>query len=244
MRKKVAIVTGSGHGIGKEVALAFARKKYQVIIAEIDVASGRQTADEISEMGEAALFLKTDVSKVDDIEAMVSRVTDEFKRVDVLINNAGVSEFCDVFELDEKQWDKVIDTNLKSVFFTSRAVARVMKDAGGAIINMASTRALMSEPGGEAYGASKGGILAVTHALAASLGKYRITVNAVLPGWIETGDYKRLKENHHKQHFSGRVGKPADVARACLFLASPENDFVTGAQMVVDGGMTRKMIYE
>ncbi|MCF8361938.1 MAG: SDR family oxidoreductase [Prolixibacteraceae bacterium] len=244
MRKKVAIVTGAGRGIGKEVALAFARKKYQVIVAEIDSGLGNQTVDEISEMGEGALFVKTDVSKVDEVEAMVARVHKEFKRIDVLVNNAGISEFCDVFELDEMQWDKVIDTNLKSVFFASRAVARVMKGTGGSIVNMASTRALMSEPGGEAYGASKGGILAVTHALAASLGKYGITVNAVLPGWIETGDYKRLKEHHHGQHLSGRVGKPVDVARACLFLASRENDFITGAQLVVDGGMTRKMIYE
>ncbi|MDA3815941.1 MAG: SDR family oxidoreductase [Prolixibacteraceae bacterium] len=244
MRKKVAIVTGAGRGIGKEVALAFARKKYQVIVAEIDSGLGNQTVDEISEMGEGALFVKTDVSKVNEVEAMVARVHEEFKRIDVLVNNAGISEFCDVFELDEMQWDKVIDTNLKSVFFASRAVARVMKKTGGSIVNMASTRAVMSEPGGEAYGASKGGILAVTHSLAASLGTYGITVNAVLPGWIETGDYGELKEHHHKQHLSGRVGKPADVARACLFLASRENDFITGAQLVVDGGMTRKMIYE
>jgi hypothetical protein len=243
MRKKVAIVTGAGRGIGKAVALAFARKKYQVIVAEIDAGLGNRTVDEISEMGEGALFVKTDVSKVDDVEAMVARVHEVFKRIDVLVNNAGISEFCDVFELDEMQWDKVIDTNLKSVFFASRSVARVMKGTGGSIVNMASTRAVMSEPGGEAYGASKGGILAVTHALAASLGKYGITVNAVLPGWIETGDYKRLKEHHHSQHLSGRVGKPEDVARACLFLASRENDFITGAQLVVDGGMTRKMIY-
>jgi hypothetical protein len=244
MRKKVAIVTGAGRGIGKAVAMAFARKKYQVIVAEIDASLGSRTVDEISEMGEGALFVKTDVSKVNEVEAMVARVHEEFKRIDVLVNNAGISEFCDVFELDEVQWDKVIDTNLKSVFFASRAVARVMKSTGGSIVNMASTRAVMSEPGGEAYGASKGGILAVTHALAASLGKYGITVNAVLPGWIETGDYKRLKEHHHGQHLSKRVGKPGDVARACLFLASRENDFITGTQLVVDGGMTRKMIYE
>ncbi|MDA3880012.1 MAG: SDR family oxidoreductase [Prolixibacteraceae bacterium] len=244
MRKKVAIITGSGRGIGKEVALAFARKKYQVIVAEIDTTLGKQTIDEINEMGEAAVFVKTDVSKVDEIEAMVEHVVAEYKRIDVLINNAGISEFCDVFELDETQWDKVINTNLKSVFFASRAVARVMKNTGGSIVNMASTRAVMSESGGEAYAASKGGILAVTHALAASLGSYRITVNAVLPGWIETGKYERLKEHHHKQHFSGRVGKPDDIARACLFLASKENDFITGTHLVVDGGMTRKMIYK
>lgn len=244
MRKKVVIVTGAGRGIGKEVALAFARKKYLVVVAEIDARTGNSTVDEINEMGEAAVFIKTDVSMVDEIERMVERVKTDFKRIDVLVNNAGISEFSEVFELDETQWDKVMNTNLKSVFFASRAVARVMKETGGSIVNMASTRALMSEPGGEAYGASKGGILALTHALAASLGQYGITVNAVLPGWIETGDYKRLKKHHHEQHLSGRVGKPDDVARACLFLASRENDFITGTQLVVDGGMTSKMIYE
>jgi NAD(P)-dependent dehydrogenase (short-subunit alcohol dehydrogenase family) len=102
----------------------------------------------------------------------------------------------------------------------------------------------MSEPNSEAYAASKGGILALTHALAASFSDYHISVNAVLPGWIENGDYSSLRETDHEQHFSRRVGKPADIARACLFLTDPENDFVTGTRLVVDGGMTRKMIYE
>jgi hypothetical protein len=244
MRKKVAIVSGAGSGIGKEVALAFARKKYLVVIAEIDSLSGRQTADEISEIGEEAVFVKTDVSKVDEVEQLVEFVFEKYRKIDVLINNAGLSEFCDVFELDEQQWDRVIDTNLKSMFFMSKAVAGIMKNTGGSIVNMASTRALMSEPGGEAYAASKGGILALTHALAASLGKYKITVNAILPGWIETGEYARLKDHHHEQHLSKRVGKPDDIARACLFLTSKENDFITGTHLVIDGGMTRKMMYE
>lgn len=109
---------------------------------------------------------------------------------------------------------------------------------------MASTRALMSEPNSEAYAASKGGITALTHALAASFAEFRITVNSILPGWIETGDYTQLSESDHHQHFSKRVGKPADIANACLFLASKENDFITGSQLVIDGGMTRKMMYQ
>ncbi|HOP73043.1 MAG TPA: SDR family oxidoreductase, partial [Thermoclostridium caenicola] len=110
-------------------------------------------------------------------------------------------------------------------------------------VNIASTRALMSEPNWEAYAATKGGIVALTHALAASLGKDRITVNAISPGWIETGDYTRLRPADHEQHLSGRVGKPEDIARACLYLTDKANDFVTGINLVVDGGMTRKMIY-
>jgi len=111
-------------------------------------------------------------------------------------------------------------------------------------VNIASTRAIMSEPNSEAYAASKGGIVALTHALAASFSEYRITVNAISPGWIETGDYSKLRKIDHEQHLSKRVGKPDDIARACLYLTAKENDFVTGVNLIVDGGMTRKMIYE
>ena len=114
---------------------------------------------------------------------------------------------------------------------------------GGAIINIASTRAIMSEPNSEAYAATKGGIVALTHALAASFSQYRITVNTISPGWIETGDYSKLRKEDHEQHFSMRVGKPDDIARACLYLTAKENNFATGINLIVDGGMTRKMIY-
>lgn len=111
-------------------------------------------------------------------------------------------------------------------------------------MNIASTRAQMSEPNSEAYAATKGGIVAITHALAASLGDDRIKVNCISPGWIETKEYDQLRSVDHEQHLSKRVGKPADIAKACFYLTDPENDFVTGANLVVDGGMTRKMIYE
>jgi NAD(P)-dependent dehydrogenase (short-subunit alcohol dehydrogenase family) len=114
---------------------------------------------------------------------------------------------------------------------------------GGAIVNIASTRALMSEPNSEAYAASKGGILSLTHALAVSLAGDHIRVNAISPGWIETGDYGKLRQIDHAQHPAGRVGKPDDIARACLYLCHDENDFITGTNIVIDGGMTRKMIY-
>lgn len=244
MKKKVVVVTGAGQGIGKSIALAFALKKYQVVIAEINQTKGMQLVDEICEKGESAIFIKTDVSKVVEIEATIERAYSEFGRIDVLVNNAGISEFGNPFDLDEDAWDKVINTNLKSVFFGSRKAASFMKTNGGSIINIASTRAIMSEPNSEAYAASKGGILALTHAMAASFAPFKITVNAILPGWIENGDYSALRPEDHSQHFSQRVGKPDDIARACLFLADRENNFITGSQLVIDGGMTRKMIYE
>ncbi|MCF8360810.1 MAG: glucose 1-dehydrogenase [Prolixibacteraceae bacterium] len=241
---KTAIITGAGQGIGRAIARAFANKNYRVVIAEIDNEKGEQSASEINERGGKAHFVACDVSKIADIEKLIEKTINRFHRIDVLINNAGLSEFTDVFTLTEEDWDRVINTNLKGTFFASRETAKYMKETGGSIINIASTRALMSEPNSEAYAASKGGILSLTHALAASFSKHRIRVNAILPGWIETGDYSLLKEKDHAQHLSGRVGKPADIASACLFLANENNSFITGTELIVDGGMTRKMIYE
>jgi NAD(P)-dependent dehydrogenase (short-subunit alcohol dehydrogenase family) len=169
----------------------------------------------------------------------------EFGAVDVLINNAGFARFKSPYELTVAEWDDMLNTHLRGMFLCAREAAKPMRDSGrgGAIVNVASTRARMSEPGAEAYAAAKGGIVALTHALAVSLGPDRIRVNCVSPGWIETSSYDALRAVDHAQHPTGRVGKPEDVALACLYLTDPANDFVTGVDLVVDGGMTRKMIY-
>ena len=185
--------------------------------------------------------------------------------IDILINNVGISEFSPLVETSIEQFDRILSTNLRPVFITSRALAihrntparalaihrntPVGRAAYGRIINIASTRYLQSEPGSEGYAASKGGIVSLTHALAISLSDYRITVNAISPGWIQNSDYDRLKASDHAQHPSGRVGRPEDIARLCLFLCESENDFVNGQfvngqNITVDGGMTKKMIYE
>jgi NAD(P)-dependent dehydrogenase (short-subunit alcohol dehydrogenase family) len=243
--QKVVVVTGAGRGIGRSIALEFANKGDIVVIAEINEKNGLSVCSEIEAQGGFAKLIPTDVSNVTQVEALMQKTEKEFGRIDVLINNAGLSEFCDPLVIDELNWDRILDTNLKSVFFASREAVKVMmKSGGGSIVNIASTRAIMSEPNSEAYAASKGGILALTHAMAASFSQYNVTVNAIVPGWIETGDYSVLREIDHSQHLSNRVGKPEDIARACLFLTSPENNFITGSQLVIDGGMTRKMIYE
>jgi NAD(P)-dependent dehydrogenase (short-subunit alcohol dehydrogenase family) len=243
--KKVVVITGAGRGIGKGIALKFSKEGAQVVIAEINEINGLSVQSEIEAMGGTALFIPTDVSNVSQVETLMKTVENKFGRIDVLINNAGLSEFYDPLEMSEETWDRILGTNLKGVFFASREAVKVMmKNGGGSIVNIASTRAIMSEPNGEAYAASKGGILALTHAMAASFSKYNVTVNAILPGWIENGDYSALREIDHSQHFSNRVGKPEDIASACIFLSSPENNFITGTQQVIDGGMTRKMIYE
>jgi NAD(P)-dependent dehydrogenase (short-subunit alcohol dehydrogenase family) len=176
----------------------------------------------------------------------MKKAYDTYGHIDILINNAGKGLFKSPYDVSLEEWDDIINTNLRSVFLGSREAARYMRRnrEGGSIINIASTRAMMSEPNSEGYAATKGGIVAVTHALASSLGEDMITVNAISPGWIETGDYSKLRSVDHEQHLSRRVGKPEDIARACLYLTSKENDFVTGINLVVDGGMTRKMIYE
>ncbi|WP_075619367.1 glucose 1-dehydrogenase [Paenisporosarcina indica] len=241
-QSEVVIVTGASHGIGRGIAEAYVAKGAQVVLADINEKSGK----EVSEQLVGSLFIKTDVRIEGDIKNLIKQTMDKFGRIDILINNAGKSDFKPLFDLTISEWDDVINTNLRSVFLCSREVALQMRnqEKGGSIVNIASTRATMSEPNTEAYAATKGGIVAITHALAASLAEHHITVNAISPGWIETGDYSELRDIDHVQHLSGRVGKPSDIAKACLYLTDPQNDFVTGINLVIDGGMTRKMIYE
>ncbi|WP_423800966.1 glucose 1-dehydrogenase [Neobacillus sp. SAB-20_R2A] len=243
---KTVIVTGAGNGIGKGVALLYAKKGANVVLADVDEKAGSQTTNTITGQGGEALFVKIDVRLESDIVRLMETAHQTYGRIDILINNAGKGLFKSPFDVSVEEWDDVINTNLRSVFLGSREAAKYMRqnEDGGAIVNLASTRAIMSEPNSEGYAATKGGIVAITHALAASLSEYRITVNAISPGWIETGDYEKLSKADHEQHFSKRVGKPDDIARACLYLTAKENDFVTGINLVVDGGMTRKMIYE
>lgn len=242
---KTVIVTGAGNGIGKGIAFLYAEKGAKVVVADVDTKGGEQTVSLIKEQGREAVFVQTDVRIEQDIVRLMETVNRTFGQIDVLINNAGKSVFKSPFELATEEWDDIINTNLRSVFLASREAARFMRNnkEGGAIINIASTRAIMSEPNSEAYAATKGGIVALTHALAASFSQYRITVNTISPGWIETGDYSKLRKEDHEQHFSMRVGKPDDIARACLYLTAKENNFATGINLIVDGGMTRKMIY-
>lgn len=243
---KVVIVTGAANGIGKGVASLFAEEGARVVLADIDEKAGKEAVQNINEKAGQALFVQTDFRKEEDVIRLMEITKNTYGTIDILINNCGKGMWKSPYDLSITEWDDVINTNLRSVFLCSREAAKTMREneKGGSIVNIASTRAIMSEPNSESYAATKGGIVALTHALAASLSNDSITVNAISPGWIETGDYSQLKESDHNQHFSKRVGKPSDIARACLYLTSPENDFVTGINLIVDGGMTRKMIYE
>ncbi|NGM80914.1 glucose 1-dehydrogenase [Paenibacillus sp. 7124] len=247
-KNKAVIVTGAGRGIGRAVAKAYAGEGANVVVAELDRELGEQTAEDIQREGGQAVFISCDVSREADTEAAVRQTVQAFGTVDILINNAGIASphAAAFYELSAADWDKVMNTNARGCFLMGREAAKVMRNNpdGGVIVNISSTRALMSEPDTEAYAASKGAISSLTHAMAITLGPDGITVNCILPGWIETGNYGALREIDHTQHPAGRVGVPGDIAKACLYLTSPDNRFVTGAQLVVDGGMTRKMIYE
>lgn len=242
---KIVLITGAGAGIGRALALAYGRAGALALIADRNEAGLEETAALLEQEGIDSASFIADVSKPDEVSRMFGDVEELFGRVDVVVNNAGFGIWKSPYDLELDEWDHVVNTNLRGTFLCSREAAKLMRKdgTGGSIVNISSTRALMSEPNSEAYAASKGGILSLTHALATSLGPDRITVNAVCPGWIETGDYDELRRVDHAQHPSGRVGKPEDIARACLYLTDPRNDFVTGTRITVDGGMSTKMIY-
>lgn len=242
-QNKTVIVTGAAQGIGRSVATHFAKAGANVVIADLEHDLGVQLAGELQKEGYSAIFAETDVRSEESVTQLMEMAAARFGEIHILINNAGKGKWISPLELSLEDWDDIINTNLRSVFLCSREAAKRM-NSGGAIINLASTRAVMSEPNSEGYAASKGGILALSHALASSFSELNITVNSISPGWIETGDYDALRPSDHAQHFSNRVGKPDDIARACLYLANPENNFITGTDLTIDGGMTKKMIYE
>ncbi|MGO4539509.1 SDR family NAD(P)-dependent oxidoreductase [Paenibacillus sp. 2TAB19] len=242
---KVVLITGAGGGIGRVVALAYAQQGAVVVITDKLEDKLEETASLLQEKGFDSHRYGADMSKPEQIVALIDQIGELLGTIDIVINNAGFGIWKSPYDLELDEWDDVINTNLRGTFVCAREAAKLMRaSGGGSIVNISSTRALMSEPNSEAYAASKGGILSLTHALAVSLGPDRITVNAICPGWIENGDYSQLRSEDHTQHPAQRVGRPSDIARACLYLTNPQNDFITGTSLTIDGGMTRKMIYE
>ncbi|VXB64607.1 Uncharacterized oxidoreductase TM_0019 [Bacillus sp. 349Y] len=241
--ERIICITGGTNGIGRGLVKAFAEKGWIVEFMDIDE-SGLGFAEELNGQGHKTRFHKVDVGDHAAVAGAFSKIGADHGKVDVMINNAGVSKFKSFWELEPEEWDRILSVNLGSVFHCSREAAKLMKEGGGSIINLSSTRAFMSERDTEAYSATKGGIYSLSHSLAITLSEYGIRVNSISPGWIATEDYGSLRDIDHSQHPAGRVGKPEDIARACLFLSDPENDFITGENLVIDGGMSRKMIYE
>ena len=235
-------VTGGAHGIGRSIVETFRKAGNRVAFCDIDSLRGKDVAEKTG-----AVFHHADVADQEQLEHCLQTAVEQWGDLDILVNNAGISEFRPITETSVEEFDRIIRTNLRPAFITSRFLARHRQQNGntayGRIVNLCSTRYLMSETGTEGYSASKGGIYSLTHALAISLAPLRITVNAVAPGWIHVNEEETLRLIDHEFHASGRVGTPEDIARAVLFLCDEENDFINGQTLTVDGGVTRKMIY-
>ncbi len=231
MDKRVALVTGSAHGIGLAVARRLARDGWRVV--GVDVQAAPET--------EGVRGVRADVSDEGAVAGLIEGVRRQEGRLDALVSNAGIMVRTPLADLSLDEWSRVIGTNLTAAFLLARAGAEMLRAARGNIVAIASTRARMSEPDTESYAASKGGLVALTHALAVSLGP-EVRANCVSPGWIDVAG-EALSEADHAQHPAGRVGRPDDVAGLVAWLVGVEAGFVTGAEFVLDGGMTRKMIY-
>ena len=253
MASKMIAITGGAQGIGRGIALHFAARGYDVSIADPARDAGEEVLGLVERAGTRGLYVPADVSRPDDVEDWLGRTFETLGCPDVLVNNAGIACNGPFLGLAVADFDRVIGVNLRGTLLCAQAVARRMVDEArpGCIINIASTRALMSEAGTEAYTASKGGIVSLTHGMAVSLGAHGIRVNCISPGWIEVGDWQysaRSRTPQHsardrEQHPAGRVGTPEDIARACRFIVE-DAGFMTGQNLVIDGGMTIKMIYE
>lgn len=248
---KVAVVTGGGQGIGKAIARYFLQEGFAVVIAERDEEAGRETVTEYQTLG-SIQFIPTDVADEQSVKHCMDRTVEAFDRLDALINNAAIAnpENAPIEQLSLSDWNDLLSVNLTGAFLCTKYAIPYLRFTQGAIVNIASTRALMSEPDTEAYSAAKGGLVSLTHALANSLGP-EIRVNCISPGWIDTSDWQkqssgvrsRLTTEDHQQHPVGRVGKPEDIAAMAFYLVSESASFITGANFVIDGGMTKKMIY-
>ncbi len=243
IEKRTAIVTGSRRGIGRSIALALAKEGASIIVSDIDLNDCQKVVDEIKGLGRHGLAIKCDVTSKTEIDEMVKKAVAEFGGIDILVNNAGIVGFSPFLELSEADWDKMISINLKGQFLCAQAAAREMvKKKWGRIINIASVSSggcQIAFPMIAHYTASKGGVLGLTKALALELASFNINVNAISPGAINT-EMARGSEEQVRATLAripkGRIGEPEDVANLVVFLASPESDYITGADIVIDGG--------
>ena len=239
---KVALVTGGARGIGKEIALKFAREGCTVNICDISSENLKTAKEEINSIsGEAEGFV-VDVANLKEVEKMVDIILDKSKKIDILVNNAGITRDALLVRMSEQDWDLVINVNLKGTFNCSKLVSKaMMKQKKGKIINITSIIGLMGNAGQANYAASKAGVIGITKSLAKELGSRCINVNAIAPGYIQTEMTAKLPEDVKKKMLQGiplrRFGSIADVASLALFLASPSSDYITGEVITVDGGM-------
>lgn len=243
LKDKVAVVTGGERGVGRGIVEAFLERGMKVCIGGIDTESAESTLSGLNAGGNL-LFTECDVRNEEAVQEMIRFTVDRFGRIDALVANAGLahSGHKPIAEVTLEEWDNVLRTNLTGPFLCAKHAFPELKKTRGSVVLIASTRALQSMPNGFAYSASKGGVLALTHALANSGGP-EIRVNCISPGWIHLDRHRPLQEEDHAQHPVGRVGKPSDIGNLAAFLISDEAGFITAQNFVADGGMVKKMIY-
>jgi 3-oxoacyl-[acyl-carrier protein] reductase len=239
---KVALITGGARGIGREIALLFAKHGANIAICDVNPEQSELTAKEIRDLGRECIAFKADVTSLTDVQTMTDKILDKLGKLDILINNAGITKDNLLLRMSEDDWDKVIAVNLKGCFVCTKVVSKVMlKQRFGKIVNVASIIGIMGNMGQANYAASKGGVIAFTKSVAKELAPRGIRVNAVAPGFIKTDMTAKLPEEIQKKMLSviplGRFGEAKDVAELSLFLSSESSSYLTGQVIQIDGGM-------
>jgi len=251
MKDKIAVVTGGGQGIGREIALGLARRGATVIVADWNLAAAEAVSNEIRASGGSAMVVEVDISDAAQVEAMVQRVLDAYGRIDILINNAAIGHAKPFLEISLEEWNRVLAINLTGQFLCAQAVARAMvQRGGGRIVNVASISGQRGGTGRAAYGAAKAGVILLTRVMAVELAARGIAVNAISPGPTETDQVRQCHDDATRAAYYERLpirryADPAEIAKAALFLASDEASFVSGHILNVDGGFDAAgLIYE
>lgn len=242
---KTAIVTGAARGIGRAISLALAQHGINVVLADILDDAGQETERDVTAGGGQAMYMHADVGHAPEIRALVDQALAQYGRLDIVVNNAYTSVRKDVVDLEEDEWDRSMDVTLKAVYLSGKyAFPRMMDVGGGAMVNIASVHGFAGHPNYPVYAAAKAGMINLTRQMAIDAGRHNIRVNAICPGWIQTGTEPipaaRLKSALDLYPL-GRPGRPEEVANAVLFLVSPQSSFITGHALVVDGGLTAQL---
>lgn len=238
-RQRVVLITGAAHGIGRATARQLLDEGW--LVGAVDL-PGPDLERAFGKLARRVALIQDDIGDEAAAKRAVTATIERFGQLDGVVSNAGIMIRKPIRQLTLAEWRRVLDVNLTAAFLLAKAAERALRQTNGAFVSIASTRAAMSERDTEAYSASKGGLVALTHALAMSLAPVRM--NCVSPGWIATRDYNKLRRKDHAQHPAGRVGRPEDIAEVVAWLLDAERSgFVTGANFTVDGGMTKKMIY-
>lgn len=240
---QVALVTGASRGIGRAIALTLAKAGAHVAVNYAGNAkAAEEVVNQIQALGRKAILVQGDVSKADVVDAMIKQVTENLGPIDILVNNAGITRDTLLMRMKEEDWDAVLNTNLKGIYLCTKAVTKgMMKRKSGKIVNMTSVIGVIGNAGQSNYAAAKAGVIGFTKSMAKELGSRNITVNAIAPGFIDTDMTSQLPEQVRSSMEGsiplGRLGLPEDIAKAVLFLVSPEAAYITGQVLHVDGGM-------